>query len=624
MVASPLFLGTNIPWHWFGYDIGGGAYDASWFDSYFASVSGKSNSVRFFLHCDGRATPQFDAISGLVTSLSRSDKGGQEGFDKELASLVGLAKKHKLVLQIVLWSFDMCRSNGFTIRADLLSDLAKTQSYIQNGLLPLLKSLDTAGCGNGNCLIEIMNEPEWCIDDPRLDRCPGGICVTANQMQRFIALTTAAVHAHSSMRVTVGSASLKWNADAPKDGRSVARLWSDEELQAAFDSAFVDNHGLAPPPPPPKQLSCERWCNARYADAHCHETGCLGCGWCLDRPKATAGVSAIPSLSTSEIRNRLRSAVGSGRPSLDLYNTHYWNWQERDDGFGPCQEKMIFWGLDKPLIFAEIPAHIHSHVDRYAKELMECTLDNEYNGLLWWAYNDPGSKLLNGIEVLEETYAKLPQSAASYEALVGWLNKPSPQSSYKSVRKAPLPPRASPPPPPPPPPPPLRVSSPPPPKPPPPSPPPRVILHPPATILFSTMPPPPSPPPPSPPPPPPPPKDVVEVAHDDTPPLAAPMSIDAAPGVLSSVTPYVTTPGPAHTAGGMEAVLQPLSDALQLPPMILAALGGGLLVCGACMLVVMCCLLCGGSRRSRRPKRKHYKKAPVEASFEIGSSSDEA
>ena len=55
-VAAPLFLGINIPWHWFGYDIGGGAFDEGWFDGFFASVSGKANVARFFLHCDGRAT----------------------------------------------------------------------------------------------------------------------------------------------------------------------------------------------------------------------------------------------------------------------------------------------------------------------------------------------------------------------------------------------------------------------------------------------------------------------------------------------------------------------------------------------------------------------------------------
>jgi hypothetical protein len=71
--ASPLFLGVNIPWHWFGYDIGGGAFDGKWFGAFFASIEGKSNVVRFFLHADGRATPQFDA-SGFVVGLTREDK----------------------------------------------------------------------------------------------------------------------------------------------------------------------------------------------------------------------------------------------------------------------------------------------------------------------------------------------------------------------------------------------------------------------------------------------------------------------------------------------------------------------------------------------------------------------
>ena len=59
------------------------------------------------------------------------------------------------------FAVDMCRSNGFPIRSDLISDLSKTLGYIQAALLPLLSSLDAAGCGEGRCLIEIINEPEW-------------------------------------------------------------------------------------------------------------------------------------------------------------------------------------------------------------------------------------------------------------------------------------------------------------------------------------------------------------------------------------------------------------------------------------------------------------------------------
>ena len=218
----------------------------------------------------------------------------------------------------------MCRSNGFPIRADLLSDPRKTLTYIEKALLPLLASLDRAGCTGGQCLIEIINEPEWCIDDPRLDRCPGGICVRTMHMQRFIALTTAAVHAHSTMRVTVGSASLKWNSDGTADGRSVARLWSDTELQSAYDTAFAapsEGGATSPPPPPPRVFACERWCQQRYADAHCHETGCLGCDWCVGYLERSGHGGASSGVLDAAAVSRLRTAVAGGKPTLDLYNT---------------------------------------------------------------------------------------------------------------------------------------------------------------------------------------------------------------------------------------------------------------------------------------------------------------
>ena len=45
MPSVPAFIGTNIPWNKFGYDIGGGAFDASWFEGYFSRVSRKTNCV---------------------------------------------------------------------------------------------------------------------------------------------------------------------------------------------------------------------------------------------------------------------------------------------------------------------------------------------------------------------------------------------------------------------------------------------------------------------------------------------------------------------------------------------------------------------------------------------------
>ena len=369
--------------------------------------------------------------------LARDDKGGQKQFDGELQSLVAAARRHRLVLQVVLWSFDMCRNNGSPIRSSLISDRTKTMHYIHAALLPLLRSLDAAGCGGGRCVLEVINEPEWCIDDPRLDRCPAGTCVSAAHMQRFVALVAAAAHTHSDLRVTVGSASLKWAAPHTPDGRSVANLWSDDALTAAFDAALSSSAStVSSPPPPPLVLSCDRWCQERYADAHCGETGCLGCSWCTSRSRLSVSSSYSGSatlattvgdwrdepLDAATVTERLRAAVGRGaRPTLDLYNSHFWNWQERTDGFGPCQQSFDWWRLDKPLVFAELPAHVHSHVDRFAAELTQCTIHNRFHGLLFWAHNDPGTPMLDAVAVLANTSRALPPSDASYSALVAWL-----------------------------------------------------------------------------------------------------------------------------------------------------------------------------------------------------------
>ena len=373
VTTFPMFLGTNVPWKFFGYDIGGGAWDADWFDRYFTTISGVQNVVRFFLHCDGRASPHFGS-DGSVIGLAHPTHGGASTFSRELGELVQLTRTHRLVLQLVLWSFDMCRRNGFPLRDDLIRDAAKTRSYVENALRPLLQSLDDAECEH--CIIEIINEPEWCIEDSRLDRCPGSVCVPKAAMQTFVATLTSTIHAHSPLRkVTVGSASLKWSAPT-SNGRSVANLWADAELLAA-----------AP--------------------------------------------------STTQAR---------GRPTLDLLNTHFWSWQERDDGFGPCNvNSAAFWHFEdqRPVVYAEMPSHIHSHVDRDSRELLGCVLSRGFHGALFWAYNDPGSKLGDASATIAAVVESMPPGVASFEALLSWVRSPTPPHPPPSP-SPPLPPPALP------------------------------------------------------------------------------------------------------------------------------------------------------------------------------------
>ena len=221
---SAFWAGANLPWGNFGYDIGGGAWNASFFDESFATLSASgANAVRFWLHADGRASPTFSS-DGKVTGM------GGASFESDLKALVGLAKTHELVLELCLWSFDMCKQDnpGETMHDDLISDVTKTQSYIDNALTPMLKILS----GSDHVVIEVINEPEWCM----ADSCNTKDCVKASEMQRFAAMIAEAVHTSTSLRVTVGSASLKWSTALPGGGQ--AMYWNDTALRSAHASTL--------------------------------------------------------------------------------------------------------------------------------------------------------------------------------------------------------------------------------------------------------------------------------------------------------------------------------------------------------------------------------------------------
>ena len=233
--GEPFFLGINIPWRSFGMDIGTSQWNKNWWDSKLkkAADSG-ANSVRMWLHVDGRSSPTFSGRR--VTGM------GAGRFANDLKALVKLARDRNLVLQICLWSFDMCKNlyRNYGMRGDLITDESLTQSYIDNALVPMLGVLNSVE--SDHVVIEVINEPEWCMTDgSRLGDCENSRddaddddtfdlkeCVPAADMQRFVALIAKAVHDHSSLAVTVGAASLKW-ASTRQSG--VAAYWSDSAMR---------------------------------------------------------------------------------------------------------------------------------------------------------------------------------------------------------------------------------------------------------------------------------------------------------------------------------------------------------------------------------------------------------
>lgn len=211
--------GLNVPWNSFGFDVGTNAYNATWFAEFFESCAENDvNSARLWLHCDGRATPEFDE-EGMVTGLSSS-------FLPQLRELVAMADAHEIVLLVSLWSFDVCKwetVNG--LHPGVIGNDTKTKSYVENALIPILtdSELSTAK----NLVFEVANEPEWCVSSTPADTL---VAVPLEQWQRFTASIADAVHRYSPHKVTQGSAALKWNSDV-KPARD--NWWSDSALLTA-------------------------------------------------------------------------------------------------------------------------------------------------------------------------------------------------------------------------------------------------------------------------------------------------------------------------------------------------------------------------------------------------------
>jgi hypothetical protein len=225
--------GVNIPWNNYGIDAGvhpywGGGYNPTWFENFFTQCEANGiNCTRLWIHCDGRASPEFDA-GGYVTGLDPT-------FLADLGALLQCAASHKVMVMPCLWSFDMTNDNradknpysGY--HADLIQDVAKTQSYIDHALIPMVQQFkDTPNL----FAWEIINEPEWSIEviGSTFQR------VTKAEMQRFCAMIAEAIHQNSSKMVTVGSACLKWNSD--KIPQAEGNYWTDAALNAAYPSSL--------------------------------------------------------------------------------------------------------------------------------------------------------------------------------------------------------------------------------------------------------------------------------------------------------------------------------------------------------------------------------------------------
>jgi hypothetical protein len=222
--------GVNVPWNQFGSDAGthyawGHGYSPGWFEAFFSQCQQYGvNCVRWWVHCDGRTSPVFND-SGYVTGLDAT-------FLTDFEDILARGQAHNVMVMPCLWSFDMTKDNTGGAgkyggkHSDLIRNTLKTQSYIDNALIPIVKKF----AATPNLFAyEIINEPEWSVSD--IGAGGAGDMVLKVEMQRFCGMIAAAIHTNSNKTVTVGSAALKWCS--PRVGPAVLNMWSDSALKAA-------------------------------------------------------------------------------------------------------------------------------------------------------------------------------------------------------------------------------------------------------------------------------------------------------------------------------------------------------------------------------------------------------
>jgi hypothetical protein len=207
-------FGANYPWYNYGTDFGENAWGYSGvaakrgdIDADFEKMSEMGiRVVRWFVFVDGRAAPEFSEDGSVI--------GVDDKVFDDLDTALDIAQNHNIRLILVLldfhWLAPQTKDDKGVImggHSDIIENQDKRESFFQNALMPLMQRY-----GKNPYILswEVINEPEWAIDDPSTRPNKDLKLVSLKAMQSFVSDTANFIHQNGGKWVTVGSASRTW------------------------------------------------------------------------------------------------------------------------------------------------------------------------------------------------------------------------------------------------------------------------------------------------------------------------------------------------------------------------------------------------------------------------------
>lgn len=359
-----LFLsGANLAWVNFANDLGPAPTDFGMFADVMMQMHDKGgNALRWWLHTDGTATPEFNSLNFVVGP-------GSETIS-DLKKVLDIAWEREIGLNLCLWSFDMLRaSNNSTVLERnnlLLTDTSYTNAYINNCLIPMVDSL------KGHPAIitwEIFNEPEGMSNE---FGWPGILHVPMSAIQRFINLCAGAIHkTDSTALVTSGAWSFQALSDLPTTKMNKVReslSTSDKEKITSF-------------------------INQKYRF-----------NFSVDEVIRQLEQISLLANFNYYLDERLIAAGGDSAGTLDFYSVHYY--VGLGSAYSPFLRPAYAWGLTKPIVIAEFAMFENNGIPK--DQLFNKLYQTGYAGSLPWSWTDVNlsshADMLAGMKFMWDNY----------------------------------------------------------------------------------------------------------------------------------------------------------------------------------------------------------------------------